>query len=146
MRLTGRSRHGRTARALAAAAAFAGLVVVAAPPANPSSAGSAVPVALDEWKLVPAQLSVRPGRLSLIVRNDGEMDHELVVVRSDLHHHRLAVSGGRAVERGRVAELPLIPSGATRRLTLTVRPGKYVLLCNLLGHYQAGQYAALRVR
>ena len=134
------------ARSLAAAAVSAGVVAVAAPPADPSPAGSAVPVALDEWKLVPAQLSVRPGRIALIVRNDGEMDHELVVVRSDLHHHRLAVSGGRAVERGRVAELPLIPSGATRRLTLTVRPGKYVLLCNLLGHYQAGQYAALRVR
>ncbi|HEX4936575.1 MAG TPA: hypothetical protein VFV33_25515 [Gemmatimonadaceae bacterium] len=134
------------ARALAAAAVVAGLAAVAAPPADPSPAGSAVAVALDEWKLVPAQLSVRPGRIALIVRNDGEMDHELVVLRSDLHHHRLAVNGGRAVEKGRVAELPLIPSGATRRLTLTVRPGKYVLLCNLLGHYQAGQYAALRVR
>lgn len=134
------------ARALAAAAVAAGLAALAAPPADPSPAGPAVQVALDEWKLVPAQLSVRPGRIALIVRNDGEMDHELVVLRSDLHHHRLAVNGGRAVEKGRVAELPVIPSGATRRLTLTVRPGKYVLLCNLLGHYQAGQYAALRVR
>ena len=116
------------------------------PAADPSPAGSAMPVALDEWKLVPAQPSVRPGRIALIVRNDGEMEHELVVLRSVLHHHRLAVNGGRAVEKGRVAELPLIPSGTTRRLTLTVRPGKYVLLCNLLGHYQAGQYAALRVR
>jgi uncharacterized cupredoxin-like copper-binding protein len=45
-----------------------------------------------------------------------------------------------------LGEIPLIPSGASKRLTLRVSPGKYVLLCNLLGHYQAGQFAALRAR
>jgi uncharacterized cupredoxin-like copper-binding protein len=146
MRVTGHRGHARAALALAAAVLSAGLVAMTAPPTQPATSGSAVSVALDEWKLVPAQVTVRHGRISFVVRNDGTMDHEFVVLRSDLHHHSLKVNGGRAIEKGRVAEIPLIPSGTTRRLTLTVRPGKYVLLCNLLGHYQAGQYAALRVR
>jgi uncharacterized cupredoxin-like copper-binding protein len=74
------------------------------------------------------------------------MPHEFLVLRSDRHHHNLKVKGGRAVETGRLGEIPLIPSGTSKRLTLRVPPGRYVMLCNLLGHYQAGQYAALRVR
>lgn len=144
--MSGRRVLPRVAVALTTGVVSAGLVATTAPPGRPGTAGSAVSVALDEWKLVPAQLTVRPGRISFLVRNEGEIAHEFVVLRTDLHHHKIAVSGGRAVEKGRVAEIPLIPSGATKRITLTVRAGKYVLLCNLLGHYQAGQYAALRVR
>lgn len=146
MRVTGQGGRARSAIALATAVVSAGLVVTAASPADTATSGTAVSVTLEEWKLVPAQVIVRQGRISFVVRNDGTMDHEFVVLRSDVHHHSLKVTGGRAIEKGRVAEIPLIPSGVSKRLTLTVRPGKYVLLCNLIGHYQAGQYAALRVR
>ena len=148
MRLTRRGVRGRARAALALAAAVvsAGLVLTAAPPADPATSGTAVNVALDEWNLVPAQASVRPGRISFIVRNDGTLAHEFVVLRSDRHHHSLKTTAGRALETGRLGEIPTIPSGTSKRLTLTMPPGKYILLCNLLGHYQAGQYAALRVR
>jgi uncharacterized cupredoxin-like copper-binding protein len=124
----------------------AGLLAFTASPAETATSGSVVSVALTEWKLVPEQATVRPGRISFVVRNDGAMAHEFVVLRSDRHHHSLKVKGGKAVETGRLGEIPLIPSGASKRLTLRVSPGKYVLLCNLLGHYQAGQFAALRAR
>lgn len=146
MRVIGHSGRARAALALAAAVLSAGLVVMAAPPADPATSGTAVNVALDEWNLVPAQVTVRHGRISFVVRNDGTMAHEFVVLRSDRHHHSLKTKGGRAIEVGRLGEIPLIPIGTSKRLTLTVPAGKYVLLCNLLGHYQAGQYAALRVR
>jgi uncharacterized cupredoxin-like copper-binding protein len=124
----------------------AGLLAFTASPAETATSGSVVSVALTEWKLVPEQATVRPGRISFVVRNDGAMAHEFVVLRSDRHHHSLKVKGGKAVETGRLGEIPLIPIGASKRLTLRVSPGKYVLLCNLLGHYQAGQFAALRAR
>jgi uncharacterized cupredoxin-like copper-binding protein len=124
----------------------AGLLAFTASPAETATSGSVVSVALTEWKLVPEQATVRPGRISFVVRNDGAMAHEFVVLRSDRHHHSLKVKEGKAVETGRLGEIPLIPSGASKRLTLRVSPGKYVLLCNLLGHYQAGQFAALRAR
>ncbi|HWQ23842.1 MAG TPA: hypothetical protein VNK94_07035 [Gaiellaceae bacterium] len=132
--------------ATAAAALSAGLMAVAAPPADSAGTTSLVSLTLREWELTPATVTARAGRVSFVVRNAGTMTHELVVLRSDRHHHNLPVKGGKAVETGRVARIPAIPVGASKRLTLRMAPGRYVLLCNILGHYQAGQYAALRVR
>ena len=51
-----------------------------------------------------------------------------------------------AVEVGRVgaADPPARANGD--EITLSLRPGNYVLICNLPDHYQAGQHAAFRVR
>jgi uncharacterized cupredoxin-like copper-binding protein len=121
------------------------MIAITASAADTAS-GRVVSVALIEWKLVPGQVTVPAGRVSFVVRNDGTMAHEFLVLRSDRHHHSLKVKGGRAVETGRLGEIPQIPSGTSKRITLKVSPGRYIMLCNLLGHYQAGQYAALRVR
>lgn len=143
--MTGRRGRGRAALALVAAASCAVLLAVTASAADTAS-GSEVSIALVEWKLLPGQITVRPGRVTFVVRNRGTMDHEFMILRSDRHHHSLVVKKGRAVETGRLAEIPLIPRGATKRITLRVPRGKYVLLCNLIGHYQAGQYGSLLVR
>jgi len=124
----------------------AGLAVVAAPPAQTATSGAVVTVALDEWKLVPSRVAVRAGRVTFVVRNDGSMAHEFVVLRSDRRAGALPVTGGRAVEAGRRGRIAQIPSGVSKRLTLALPRGRFVLLCNLLGHYQAGQFATLRAR
>lgn len=136
----------RAALALAVAAAVGALVAGPAAPADNATSASVVSVALSEWKLEPGQVTVRGGRVSFVVRNDGTMAHEFLVLRSMRHHHLLQVKGGKAVEAGRLGRIPQIAVGESKRLTLKVTPGKYVLLCNMLGHYQAGQYASLRVR
>lgn len=143
--MTGRGGRARAARALAVVVSSAGLIAITSSPAEPAS-GGAVSVTLVEWKLLPRQATVRAGRVSFVVRNDGTMDHEFLVLRSERHHHSLKVKGGMAVETGRIGEIPAIPSGTSKRITLKLAPGRYVMLCNLLGHYQAGQYAALRAR
>lgn len=143
--MTGHKGRARAALALVVAVVAAGLVVASASPAD-NEASAVVSLTLTEWKLTPGQVTVRPGRISFVVRNDGTMAHEFVVLRSHLHHHTLKVKGGKAVETSRVGRIPQIPSGTSKRITLKVPAGKYVLLCNMLGHYQAGQYAALRVR
>jgi uncharacterized cupredoxin-like copper-binding protein len=145
MRMTGHRGRARAALALAAAISSAGLLAITASPAETAS-GSAVSVALVEWKLLPGQVTVRAGRVTFVVRNEGTMDHEFLVLRSDRHHHSLKVKGGQAVETGRLGEIPKIPAGTSKRITLKVPRGKYIMLCNMLGHYQAGQYASLRVR
>lgn len=146
MRVSNPTKRARATLALAAAVLSAGLLTVTASPAETATAGGVVSVTLTEWKLVPGQVVVRPGRVSFLVRNNGTMAHEFLVLRSTRHHHSLKVKGGKAVETGRLGKIPMIPTGATKRITLTVPRGKYVLLCNMLGHYQAGQYAAMRVR
>ncbi len=127
------------------AALTVGLGAAGAAPAR-SQAPSSVGVVLTEWKLVPSATSVRAGKVTFRVRNDGAIEHELVVLRTDLHHHVLPVKRAVAVETGKLGRTAKIAAGQERVLTLSLKPGKYVLLCNLLGHYKAGQYAALRVR
>jgi len=148
MRVAGHRDRGRARASLALAAAIlsAGLVAVTDSAADTAASGGVVSLALSEWKLTPSTVTVRAGRVSFVVRNDGTMAHEFVVLRSDRHHHSLMVKGGKAVEKGRMGEIPAIPAGTSKRITLKLPPGKYVLLCNMLGHYQAGQFAALRVR
>ena len=141
-----RQRGGaRVALALVAATSSAALLAVTAF-ASDTASGRQVSVVLVEWKLLPGQITVRAGRVTFVVRNDGTMAHEFLVLRSGRHHHSLSVKNGRAVQTGRLGKIPLIPAGTTKRITVKVPRGKYVLLCNMLGHYQAGQYAALRVR
>jgi uncharacterized cupredoxin-like copper-binding protein len=131
---------------LTAAAALAALVAVEAVPARSEAGSTKVRVVLKEWKLLTSARTVRAGKVTFEVVNDGTMKHELVVLRTDSHHHAVPVRGGVAIERGLRGEVRPFAPGVTRTMTVRLKRGKYVLLCNLLGHYMAGQYAALRVR
>ena len=126
------------------AALTVGLGAAGATPGR-SQAPSKVGVVLSEWKLVPSATTLRAGKVTFRVKNDGAIEHEFVVLRTDSHHHALKVKKAVAVETGKLGKIPKIVPGQERSLTLSLKPGKYVLICNLLGHYKAGQYAALRV-
>lgn len=120
------------------------LGAAAAAPAR-VQAPAKVSVVLKEWKLIPSTTRVKAGKVAFVVKNTGALEHEFVVLRTDAHHHALVVKGGEAVETGLKGEIEKVPAGQKRAVTLNLKPGKYVLLCNLLGHYKAGQFAALRV-
>ena len=138
-----KTRTAATALSLLAALTV-GLGAAGATPGR-SQAPSKVGVVLSEWKLVPSATALRAGKVTFRVRNDGAIEHELVVLRTDSHHHALKVKKAVAVETGKLGEIPKIVPGQELSLTLSLKPGKYVLICNLLGHYKAGQFAALRV-
>jgi uncharacterized cupredoxin-like copper-binding protein len=46
---------------------------------------------------------------------------------------------------GRVAPALHVNPRQTRTVTLTLKPGKYVLICNIADHYTVGQYSAFVV-
>lgn len=135
-------------KALAATGVLAALLLGAgaAPGVATTTAASTVSVVIKEWSLKASAVTVPAGKTTFVVRNAGTMKHEFLVIRSDRHHHQLQVKGGRASEAGERGEIERIAPGATRRLTLTLPAGKYVLLCNLPGHYKRGQYASLTAK
>ena len=139
-----RWRNNITTALAFAAVLTVGLGAAAAAPGR-VQAPAKVSVVLKEWKLIPSSTRVAAGKVTFRVKNDGALEHEFVVLRSDSHHHLLKVKGGEAVETGRKGEIPKVVPGQVRTLTLSLKPGKYVLICNLLGHYRAGQFASLRV-
>ena len=117
----------------------------AAPASDATASAARIKVVLTEWKLVPSVVRVSPGAITFVVRNMGKIPHELAIVRTGRHHHALPMAGSKASEAGLMGEIEEFLPGQTRRLVVKLAPGKYVLLCNLPGHYMAGQYASLRV-
>ena len=102
---------------------------------------------LSDFKIVSDHATVPAGRVVFGIRNHAAMAHELKVIKTDLDPDKLPVDGGaaKAVEDGKAGELLNISAGASRKLVLELTPGKYVLICNIAGHYQLGMRVALEV-
>jgi uncharacterized cupredoxin-like copper-binding protein len=92
---------------------------------------------------------VRPGELVLRVHNLGPDSHELIVVRRGgglpLRSDGLTVDED-AVEQSTAGTLEPGEPGSDRELRVLLRPGRYVLFCNMSGHYLGGMHTDLVVR
>jgi uncharacterized cupredoxin-like copper-binding protein len=117
--------------------------------ATPSGAATTVEVSLSEWAVEPDAASVAAGEVTFVVRNDGTVHHELAVIKSDLDPAALPMEGGK-VDEGAAGELigrtETFSPGETKTITFDLVPGDYVLLCNLLGHYEAGMFTGFTVK
>lgn len=133
---------------LAAFLLFSGLPATASThstPATVNSAASTVTVVMKNRSFRASVRTVPAGRVTFVVRNAGTMKHEFVVVRTNRPPRVLPMKGQQASEVGAKGEIEEFAPGRTMRLTLTLEPGAYVLLCNLPGHYVGGQSAGLVV-
>jgi uncharacterized cupredoxin-like copper-binding protein len=94
---------------------------------------------------------VRPGAVDLSVRNQGPDDHELIVVREQPGTSLPMRSDGVTVDEERLEPVTVGsglepgPPGHVRRLRLRLTPGRYVLFCNMAGHYLGGMRTQLWV-
>ena len=129
--------------ALAAVAAAAGAVEAWAVGSNKSD--TTVKATMVEWKMTLSTKQVPAGKVTFVVRNAGFKKHEFVVIRTNRAPNALPVTDGKASEAGSQGEIEEFGPG-TKKLTLSLKPGKYVLICNLLRHYKRGQFAGLSVR
>jgi uncharacterized cupredoxin-like copper-binding protein len=132
-------------RGLAVILVAAAAVALASSPVRASDAKSLVKVRLKEFTVAPVPGSAKRGVIVFSVRNTGKVAHELVVLRTKVAPGKLRVKRGRAILVGRVGRVGPVKPSASRMLMLTLAAGKYVLLCNLPGHYQAGQRTGFRV-
>lgn len=130
--------------AVLAASAVAAAAVAAAPAlaAGPAT----VNVSLKEFKVLPSPAAVAAGKVTFKVKNAGTLTHELIVVKTNLAPARLKKADGSADESASVGEVSELKAGTSGSVTLTLKPGKYVLLCNVPGHFGAGQYTAFTVK
>jgi hypothetical protein len=89
------------------------------------------------------------GEVNLSVTNRGPDAHELIVVRKRAGQLPIR-SDGLTVDEEKIAPEEagaLEPSDPTvRGLKLHLRPGTYVLFCNMAGHYRAGMHRTVVVR
>jgi uncharacterized cupredoxin-like copper-binding protein len=89
--------------------------------------------------------SVAAGSVTFTVTNNGTIKHEMVVLKTDTPFDQLTVTNGKVSEAGSAGEIGDIEKGQTQSVTLDLKPGKYVLVCNIKKHYEMGMRAAFTV-
>jgi uncharacterized cupredoxin-like copper-binding protein len=98
---------------------------------------------------ISAPRRVSAGDVVIRVHNRGPDDHELIVVRADsslpLRSDGLTVNE-EALQRAEAGALEPGEPGATRELQVHLSPGRYVLFCNMAGHYLGGMHVVLVAR
>ena len=113
-----------------------------------SEADTTVSAELGEYYIKPDAKSVDAGNIQFDVTNDGSLEHEFVVIKTDTPAADLPLVDGNVDEEaaGEVpGEIGSVEPGANETVTLSLDAGKYALICNLPGHYKAGQYAEFQV-
>jgi uncharacterized cupredoxin-like copper-binding protein len=128
----------------AANAATGSVVRVALEDAGTSGAPSDMRITLD-------QDMVKAGRITLqAVNRSSSLVHEVIVVRTAAKDTDLPYSEkqARVIESRirRLGEISDLKPGAAGTLTLNLKPGYYMLICNQPGHFKAGMKARFEVR
>ncbi len=120
---------------------------VAATPAAPAAPGK-IGVTLKEFSVNPTATQAPAGRVRFNVKNGGTIPHEFVVLRTDKPAGALldGKNGARADETGNVGETGDLAPGAAKTVSITLKAGHYALICNLPGHYSAGQHIDFTVK
>jgi uncharacterized cupredoxin-like copper-binding protein len=107
-----------------------------------------VRIMAQEMSFTPSMNSAPAGQVTFLVVNQGKLPHEVVVLRTDMDAKALPVTSSNKVDESaagdHVGEVE-VEAGSTGAGTFRLTPGKYVLICNIEGHYQAGMTAAFAV-
>jgi hypothetical protein len=129
-------------RSSALAAASAALALALGGCGEPAAVKTDRPIVrltVDEYRIVPQNVVVNPGRLKIVVRNIGRLTHNLVIQIPPKKFR------ARPIEVARIETMQPQEEGAPIKVTLA--PGRtYRLVCTIGNHDDLGQYGTLRVR
>ena len=129
-------RRATTLAALALAASTAAAGCGSDPRYTPA-AGHTVRLRLDEYRVLPQRVTVPAGRIEIVARNTGRLTHNVAVVQFD---RPLGED-----EETQYARTPTAHPGDVVRASVTLKPGKYRLVCTIANHDNLGQYGELKV-
>jgi hypothetical protein len=96
-------------------------------------------ITLDEYRIVPQDVVVRPGRLKVTARNRGRLPHNLAIqIPEGPDGKPVDIPGGRVgtMHAGQTGE----------PIKVTLRPGTYRLVCTIANHDDLGQFGELKVQ
>jgi len=158
--MTLKPRFAFVARVLCSGTVLAALLMVGScGDDNNNGPTTTVGVTLKEFSVTPAQGSAPHGRVKFEVSNAGEDMHEFLVIKTDLAPDKLPTEANGSYEEDGpgtelLDEIPLVNPGKSEDLTLNLKAGHYVLICNMVHtedngdvevHYQLGMRVGFTV-
>lgn len=113
---------------------------------QPTGASRALTVRMSDFAFDPKDALAKAGKVTITAPNDGQVVHELVVLKTNADPAHLPMDGDAVDERTSVGEIADVEPGATKKVTLKLAPGKYAMVCALPGHYEGGMYGSVTVK
>jgi uncharacterized cupredoxin-like copper-binding protein len=118
---------------------------------TPPVPGATIPATLRDYRILSSVTSVPAGVVSFHLHNRGPSTHQFGVFRTNQPADKLPLAtDGLTIDWQSpllrpVGGLAQIDIGQSETLVLRLLPGRYVLVCNMEGHYLGGMHLALVV-
>ncbi|MFA5774663.1 MAG: hypothetical protein WC864_04710 [Ilumatobacteraceae bacterium] len=97
---------------------------------------------VQEWVVKTSFVTAKAGDVKFTITNKGTIEHEFLVVKTDIAVGEIPLDGDIFAEPTDgievIGEIGEFAKGTTETLTVTLDPGNYQLVCNLPDHYSAG--------
>ncbi len=114
----------------------------------PAAGGQELTIKMGEFYYKPSDVTAKAGSVTITAPNEGGAPHELVVAKTNDDPAKLPTVADGSVDEAQLdipGEVSEVEAGTTGTATLDLSAGKYVMFCNLPGHYKGGMYGSLTV-
>jgi uncharacterized cupredoxin-like copper-binding protein len=125
------------------------------PSTTPASAsgGKAVQITMSDDFFTPKDASAKAGSVTISTPNTGQLVHEMVLAKTEADPSKLPTTPDGSVDEAKLesagqdaGEIADVAPGGTKKGTFKLAPGRYVMFCNVPGHYAAGMYGTITAK
>jgi len=122
--------------------------------ASGEAEGATLEIKMGDYYFDPEDATAKAGPATIEAPNEGKMEHELVLFKSEMDPAKLPTDANGEVDEEKldesseaeeIGEIADVEPGDTKSEEFDLTPGKYVMFCNLPGHYAQGMYGTLTV-
>lgn len=110
-----------------------------------SATGGGLIETASDFKFSQSNLTAKAGKVKITLKNAGQAPHEFILLKTNAAPDSLKQTNGRVSEKASVGEIGEQQPGASGSHTFDLKPGKYVFVCNVPGHYGDGMRGQLTV-
>jgi uncharacterized cupredoxin-like copper-binding protein len=111
-------------------------------------------IKMGDFYFSPKNATAKAGLTTIEAPNEGAMEHELVLFKTNMNPAKLPTEANGDVDEEKLdeskaadeaGEIADVEPGETKSEEFNLTPGKYVMFCNIPGHYAQGMYGTLTV-
>jgi uncharacterized cupredoxin-like copper-binding protein len=118
-----------------------------------ASQGKTAEIVMGDYFFKPSDATASSGKVTISAPNEGQLVHELVLAKTNTDPGSLPTTSDGEVDEAKLeqkgedaGEIADVAPQATKQGTFDLTPGKYVMFCNIPGHYAQGMYGTLTVK